>query len=103
VIVHDRGTRAGRRLFPDRQAQGRRVPDDVVLQCRREARAGPYSITLRLEDRRSGQVAFPIDKQVSALIFEITQPDRGAYLSFVDLKLACSTSPTHANAVDRAR
>jgi hypothetical protein len=28
---------------------------------------------------------FPIDKQVSALIFEVIQPDRGDVLGFVDL------------------
>jgi lipopolysaccharide transport system ATP-binding protein len=52
--------------------------------------AGSYSITLRLERRKSVHVMFPIDKQVSVLVFEVAQPEREAYLGTVDLGWRCT-------------
>ncbi len=96
VIVHDRQARElGGAYFPiDRPAPVNGVCR-VVLRCGLAARlgAGPWSITLRLESRRSGQLAFPIDKQVGALVFEIEQPDRDAYFALVDLHLRCAPAP----------
>ena len=59
----------------------------VTMRCALRARlgAGAYSITLRLENRRSSNVSRSIDKQVRALVFEVVQPDRDAYLGMVDL------------------
>ena len=96
VIVHDRQARElGGAYFPiDRPAPVNGVCR-AVLRCGLAARlgAGPWSITLRLESRRSGQLAFPIDKQVGALVFEIEQPDRDAYFALVDLHLRCAPAP----------
>jgi len=92
VIVHDRQARElGGAFFPIDKTASRDGLCRATLRCALHARlgAGPWSITLRLENRRSGQLAFPIDKQVGALVFDIEQPDRGAYLALVDLSLTC--------------
>jgi lipopolysaccharide transport system ATP-binding protein len=96
VIVHDRQARElGGAYFP----VAKRAPVGgacrAVMRCRIGARlgAGPWSITLRLENRRSGQIAFPIDKQVGALVFDVEQPDRSAFFALVDLGLACTQQP----------
>jgi lipopolysaccharide transport system ATP-binding protein len=99
VIVHDRQARElGGAFFPiDRPPQVDGVCR-TTLRCGLAARlgAGPWSVTLRLENRRSGQLAFPIDKQVGALVFEIEQPDRDAYFALVDLHLRCEQVPPPA-------
>ncbi len=106
VIVYDRHARElGGAFFPVEKpaaALGRRR---TTLRCSLGARvgAGPYSITLRLENRRSGQLAFPIDKQVGALVFEIAQPDRDAFIGYVDLSIKCKAIATTASAVRTAR
>ena len=81
----------GGAFFPIDKTASRDGLCRATLRCALHARlgAGPWSITLRLENRRSGQLAFPIDKQVGALVFDIEQPDRGAYLALVDLSLTC--------------
>lgn len=96
VIVHDRQSRElGGAYFPIGTAEAAGGIRRAVLRCGLHARlgAGPYSITLRLENRRSGQLAFPIDKQVAALVFDVEQPDRGAYFALVDLRLTCDPVP----------
>ena len=97
VIVHDRQARElGGAFFPIDKAASANGVCRTALRCGIHQRlgAGPWSITLRLENRRSGQLAFPIDKQVGALIFEVEQPDRGAYVALVDLKLTCEQAST---------
>jgi hypothetical protein len=92
VIVHDRQARElGGAFFPIDKPASEGGLCRARLRCALHSRlgAGPWSITLRLENRRSGQLSFPIDKQVGALVFEIEQPDRGAYFALVDLKLTC--------------
>ena len=92
VIVHDRQARElGGAFFPIDKPASANGTCRAALRCGIHHRlgAGPWSITLRLENRRSGQLAFPIDKQVGALVFEIEQPDRGAYVALVDLGLTC--------------
>ena len=92
VIVQDRQARElGGTFFPVNKVASQDGLCRATLRCALHARlgAGPWSITLRLENRRSGQLSFPIDKQVRALVFDIEQPDRGAYFALVDLKLTC--------------
>ncbi len=99
VIVHDRQARElGGAYFPIDKPAAENGMCRAVLRCGLDARlgAGPWSITLRLENRRSGQLAFPIDKQVGALVFEIEQPDRDAYFALVDLHLRCAPAPAGA-------
>ena len=64
------------------------------MDCRIAATLGSglYSITLRLESRRSPALAFPIHKQVSALLFDIVQPDPTAFQGCVDLGLQATIS-----------
>ena len=97
VIVHDRQARElGGAFFPIAKAPSANGVCRAAMRCGIHHRlgAGPWSITLRLENRRSGQLAFPIDKQVGALVFEVEQPDRGAYVALVDLKLTCEQAST---------
>jgi lipopolysaccharide transport system ATP-binding protein len=97
VIVHDRQARElGGAYFPIDKPAAHDGVCRAVLRCGLDARlgAGPWSITLRLENRRSGQLSFPIDKQVGALVFEIEQPDRDAYFALVDLHLRCAPAPS---------
>ena len=97
VIVHDRQARElGGAFFPVDKGASANGVCRAALRCGIHHRlgAGPWSITLRLENRRSGQLAFPIDKQVGALVFEVEQPDRGAYVALVDLKLTCEQAST---------
>ena len=92
VIVHDRQSREfGGAFFPIDKPPAVDGVCRAVLRCGLHHRlgAGPWSITLRLENRRSGQLAFPIDKQVGALVFDVEQPDRGAYVALVDLGVTC--------------
>jgi len=96
VIVHDRQARElGGAYFPIDKTTAENGLCRAVLRCGLDARlgAGPWSITLRLENRRSSQLSFPIDKQVGALVFEIEQPDRDAYFALVDLHLRCAPAP----------
>ena len=96
VIVHDRQARElGGAYFPIDTPVAENGVCHAVLRCGLDARlgAGPWSITLRLENRRSSQLSFPIDKQVGALVFEIEQPDRDAYFALVDLHLRCAPAP----------
>ncbi len=99
VIVHDRQARElGGAYFPIERPREVDGVCRAMLRCGLDARlgAGPWSITLRLENRRSGQLAFPIDKQVGALVFEVEQPDRDAYFALVDLHLRCTPVPAQA-------
>ena len=93
VIVQDRHAREiGAAYFPIER------PEAIDGACRGRFRfgfgarlgEGPYSITLRLESRRSDQLLFPIDKQVSALVFDVVQPDRAAFRGVVDLGFRCA-------------
>jgi homopolymeric O-antigen transport system ATP-binding protein len=96
LSVHDRQAREpGGAYFPiDKPAVGGGACR-AVMRCRIGARlgAGAWSITLRLENRRSGQLAFAIDKQVGALVFEVEQPDRDTFFAFVDFKLSGTQVP----------
>jgi len=58
----------------------------VRAQCSFPARlaGGRYFITLRLEDRRSEEVFFPLDKQVGLLSFDVIEPTK-RFLGAVDL------------------
>ncbi len=97
VIVHDRQARElGGAFFPIDKTPAADGLRRAKLRCGLGARlgAGPYSITLRLENRRSGQLAFPIDKQVGALVFEVAQPDREAFVGLVDLSIRCESIAT---------
>jgi len=88
VIVHDRNMREiGGRFFPLPVHAGADGVCRVRAECgfRVPLIHGLFSVTLRLESRKSPMIMFPIDKQVSALIFEVIQPDRGDVLGFVDL------------------
>jgi len=92
VIVHDRQARElGGAFFPIAKPTSTGVKHRAVMRCALHQRlgAGPWSITLRLENRRSGQLAFPIDKQVGALVFDVEQPERDAYFALVDLHATC--------------
>jgi hypothetical protein len=106
VIVHDRQARelGGAFFRIDKPAATHGVCRATLL-CGLHARlgAGPYSITLKLENRRSDQLAFPIDKQVGALVFDVAQPERGAYLGLVDLGLTCAPLAGDARAAEGTR
>ena len=100
VVVQDRCAREiGAAYFPIE------MPPPVDRHCRCRFRCGfgarlgtgPYSITLRLESRRSDQLLFPIDKQVRALVFDVAQPDRGAFRGTVDLGLRCALVAADGN------
>jgi homopolymeric O-antigen transport system ATP-binding protein len=47
--------------------------------------AGHFFITLRLEDRQTDRIFFPIDKQVGVLSFEVLHSARNSILGAVDL------------------
>ena len=57
-------------------------------QCSFPARfsGGRYFITLRLEDRKSEDLFFPLDKQTGLMSFEVLQP-RKEFLGAVDLDI----------------
>ena len=63
----------------------------VRAQCSFAARlgSGRYFITLRLEDRRSDDVFFPLDKQAGILGFEVIQPRR-EFLGAIDIGMRWS-------------
>lgn len=60
----------------------------VRAQCSFPARfsGGRYFITLRLEDRKSEDLFFPLDKQTGLMSFEVLQP-RKEFLGAVDLDI----------------
>jgi lipopolysaccharide transport system ATP-binding protein len=92
IIVHDRQAREiGGRYFAIHKGDAASGLCRATLRCGFDVRlgAGPYSMTLKLENRRSDQVAFPIDKQASVLVFDVAQPDRGAFVGLVDIGLRC--------------
>jgi lipopolysaccharide transport system ATP-binding protein len=53
---------------------------------------GRYFITLRLEDRKSSELFFPLEKQTGLMSFEVTQP-RKEFLGAVDLDIRWSEVP----------
>jgi lipopolysaccharide transport system ATP-binding protein len=63
-------------------------------QCLFPARfsGGRYFITLRLEDRKSADLFFPLDKQTGLMSFEVVQP-RKKFLGAVDLDIRWSEAP----------
>ncbi len=66
----------------------------VRAQCSFPARlsGGHYFITLRLEDRKSEDLLFPVDKQTGLMSFEIIQPSK-EFLGTVDLGMTWSEVP----------
>jgi lipopolysaccharide transport system ATP-binding protein len=46
---------------------------------------GQYFLTVRLEDRHSDNIFFPIDKQVGALIFNVIRPSDKHFIGMFDL------------------
>ena len=93
VIVQDRHARElGAAFFPIEKSEAVDGYCRCRLRCGFGTRlgVGPYSITLRLESRRSDQLLFPIDKQVSVLVFDVVQPDRAAFRGVVDLGFRCA-------------
>ena len=54
---------------------------------------GRYFITLRLEDRKSADLFFPLEKQTGLMSFEVVQP-RKEFLGAVDLEMRWSDVPT---------
>ena len=54
---------------------------------------GRYFITLRLEDRKSADLFFPLEKQTGLMSFEVVQP-RKEFLGAVDLDMRWSDVPT---------
>jgi hypothetical protein len=72
-------------------------PDGLMrarVQCTFAARLGRgrYFITLRLEDRKSEDVSFPLDKQSGVMSFEVLQPKKD-FLGTVDLGMRFSELP----------
>ena len=63
-------------------------------QCSFPARfaGGRYFITLRLEDRKSDDLCFLLDKQTGLMSFDVIQPSR-AFLGAVDLGMRWSEVP----------
>ena len=53
---------------------------------------GRYFITLRLEERRSEDLFFPLDKQTGLMSFEVMRQQRD-FLGTVDLDMQCSELP----------
>ena len=99
VIVQDRSLRViGSRYFALPATPGSGGKCSVRVDCRVAATIGSglYSITLRLESRRSPALAFPIDKQVGALLFDIAQSDPAAFQGSVDLGLQATMSRPEA-------
>jgi len=95
VIVQDRLLRViSGRYFALPAASFTEGKCRLRVDCRIAATLGSglYSITLRLESRRSPALAFPIHKQVSALLFDILQPDPAAFQGCVDLGLQATIS-----------
>ena len=106
VIVQDRHAREiGAAFFPIEKTESADGLCRCRLRCGFGTRlgAGPYSITLRLESRRSDQLLFPIDKQVSVLVFEVVQPDRGAFRGVVDLDFHCAPVRPAVDAAPESR
>ena len=66
----------------------------VRTQCSFPARfaGGRYFITLRLEDRKSDDLCFLLDKQTGLMSFDVIQPNR-AFLGAVDLGMRWSEVP----------
>jgi lipopolysaccharide transport system ATP-binding protein len=95
VIVQDRRMlQLGGRCFA---LVGTRGTDGVVrarVQCTFPARLaqGRYFITLRLEDRRSENAFFPLDKQAGSMSFEVLRQSKD-FLGTVDLGMQCSKAP----------
>jgi lipopolysaccharide transport system ATP-binding protein len=95
VIVQDRRMlQLGGRCFG---LVGTRAADGMVrarLQCSFPAMLaqGRYFVTLRLEDRRSEDVFFPLDKQTGLLSFEVLRQRRD-FLGTVDLGMQSTKVP----------
>ena len=53
---------------------------------------GRYFVTLRLEERRSEDLFFPLDKQTGLMSFEVMRQQRD-FLGTVDLDMQCSEIP----------
>ncbi len=60
--------------------------DTLLFQFPVRLNAGRYHITLRLENRASRKVFFPIDKQPGALSFEVLDSNKGFLLGAMDLR-----------------
>ena len=92
LIVQDRRlVQLGGRCF---RLVGTRGADGVIrarVQCTFPARLaqGRYFVTLRLEDRKSEEVFFPLDKQTGLISFEVLRQRRD-FLGTVDLGMQCS-------------
>jgi lipopolysaccharide transport system ATP-binding protein len=76
---------------------GAPTPDGMTsarVQCTFSAKLkrGRYFITLRLEDRKSEDVSFPLDKQSGVMSFEVLQPQKD-FLGTVDLGMRFSELP----------
>jgi lipopolysaccharide transport system ATP-binding protein len=91
VVVQDRKMlQIGGQYF---RMTGAPRPDGLVrvrVACSFPARlaGGRYFITLRLEDRRSEEIFFPLEKQVGVLSFEVVE-ERRRFLGTVDIGLRC--------------
>ena len=92
VVVQDRKTlQVGGRYFELVGTRGANGMVRVRAQCSFPAKLtqGRYFITLRLEDRKSEEVFFPLDKQAGLLSFEVLQQRRD-FLGSVDLGMQFS-------------
>jgi lipopolysaccharide transport system ATP-binding protein len=95
VLVQDRRMMLiGGRTFP---LAGVRTGDDLVrarVQCSipGSLTAGRFFVTLRLEERKSEELFFPIDKQIGVLSFEVFRRRRDA-LGAVDLAIQAIELP----------
>lgn len=91
VMVQDRRTlQVGGQTFalPRRPPQGGLCRATVRCDFEGHLAAGRYFVTLRLEDRRSRDIFYLIDKQVGLLSFEIVAPERKPFLGLVDLGIS---------------
>jgi lipopolysaccharide transport system ATP-binding protein len=111
VVVQDRLLRViGSRYFALPTVPSAAGKCRLRVDCGISATLGTgfYSITLRLESRRSPVLQFPIHKQAGALLFDIVQPDPAAFQGCVDLGLRAaisvrdSTPSLHDEIADRA-
>jgi lipopolysaccharide transport system ATP-binding protein len=74
----------------------------VVFKLAPELNNGRYFITLRLEDRVSDEVFFPIDKQVAALSFQIMRPTSRYFSGLIDLSVSGTCAMPTSDVVTQA-
>ena len=55
---------------------------------------GTYFLTIRLEDRRTDDNFYPIDKQVGALVIQVARPSSRHFIGMIDLPIQCESAGT---------